>query len=186
MTLDFEKNMTSLDYDETIEVMENLDKLLKDLKVDFKWVEGTLSVYPDNYLNTEETSWYINLLYVHNYDNLDPDNYHHNFNIEFNVDFTSGEELKTVLLNIKNNTFKDTYEEKYDCVDLFHSIQKNREKEKEKHTYLDSLSEEESKKIKKHLKKTIEFLKSMNTSEQLVFQLENQLDYFKQEMKKRG
>lgn len=168
------KNM-ELDCVETFDFIKNFSNLLKVKKVNFIWVEGTLCVYPDNYLNTLETSWYLNILYIRNFDKLDYDNEDETFEIDFEIDFETIEELVEILTSIKNNTIcKDLlwYE---NVENTFYTTEKRRKQEIIANEYFNSLSFEQLNDIKKSLETNIDFCENMNNCNIVLSNLKQDL-----------
>lgn len=172
-----QENMSFLDYDEVVDSMEQIEELLKNNDISFKWVEGTLTVYPDNYHNKIETSRYINILYVHNFDNLEPDTCS-TFEIDFQIEFTDIEELIFTLKEIKNNTFLS--DEWTDTSDTFKRIIEDRKKEDRKKDYLNSLEIIEIDKNIKHLNKSIKHLIKVNCDNQTINVLKDRIQQLKE------
>jgi len=174
-------NMRFLNYDDVQDTMVTIENILKELNVDFKWVEGSLSLYPDNYLNTFETSKHLTLLYIHNWENFDPDDEYSTFEIEFQLHFKDITDLKNQLRLIKNGTLESN--EWNDVSSMFLHLEENRKKEQVKKDFLSSLTFEDINKNIKHIKKTIKFLENTQSNDNLINNLKYEIQKLR-ELKK--
>ena len=169
-----------LDYEETTVSLKEIEKLLIKHTVSFKWVDKNLIIYPDNYLDTLDTSRFLNLLQVSNFDEFyeSNDNEFEIFTISFEIDFKDEKNLVKHLISIKNNTFNDGFHW-INASDIFFRRQENKKEQEQKNEYLNGLSLDDIQRVKKNLKKSIKHLDKMNCPNQQIQPLINQLEYLK-------
>ena len=177
------QNTKNLDFEECSEIINRIMDIIKENNVHYKWVNGTLTLYPDNYHNTLETSRYFNILYISNYDNFyqDYDEQADTFDIDFQVYFNTELVFINIVNQIKNNILEN--ENWFDVRDSFVIVQETRTKHEEKNIYISSLTFSELKSIKKYLKNTIKHFEKMNYDSNNLQIMKNELQSIKKMLK---